>query len=58
MEKNKATVSKEDLKRFEEQQKVVAEIVTKFEEPSYTDSSPKHREYIVERMQLVSGGII
>ncbi|KFY05114.1 hypothetical protein O988_00245 [Pseudogymnoascus sp. VKM F-3808] len=53
MEKNKATVSKEDLKRFEEQQKVVAEIVTKFEEPSYTDSSPKHREYIVERMQLM-----
>ncbi|KFZ01372.1 hypothetical protein V501_10034 [Pseudogymnoascus sp. VKM F-4519 (FW-2642)] len=51
MEKNKATTSKEDLKRFEEQQKVVAEIVKKFEEPTYTDASPTDREYIVERMQ-------
>ncbi|KFZ19065.1 hypothetical protein V502_03850 [Pseudogymnoascus sp. VKM F-4520 (FW-2644)] len=51
MEKNKATVSKEDLKRFEEQQRVVEEIVKKFEEPTYTDASPTDREYIVERMQ-------
>lgn len=58
MEKNKATVSKEDLKRFEEQQRVVAEIVKKFEEPTYTDASPTDREYIVERMQSVSGGKI
>lgn len=58
MEKNKITISKEDLKRYEEQQKVVAEIVKKFEEPTYTDASPTDREYIVERMQSVSRGDI
>jgi peroxin-19 len=54
MEKNKDTVPKEDLKRYEEQQRVVAEIVAKFEEPTYKDENAKDREYIVERMQLVS----
>lgn len=58
MEKNKASTSKEDLKRFEEQQRVVEEIVKKFEEPTYTDACPTDREYIVERMQSVSGGKI
>ncbi|ELR04330.1 Peroxisome chaperone and import receptor [Pseudogymnoascus destructans] len=53
MEKNKAATSKEDLKRYEEQQKVVAEIVKKFEEPTYTDASPTDREYIVGLMQLM-----
>lgn len=54
LEKNKDTVSEEDKKRYEEQRVLVAEIVTKFEEPSYSDSNAQQREYIVERMQKVS----
>jgi peroxin-19 len=54
MDKNRASTSQEDLKRYEEQQRVVAEIVSRFEEPTYTDASASDREYIVERMQLVS----
>ncbi|KAI1211512.1 Pex19-domain-containing protein [Annulohypoxylon truncatum] len=51
MEKNKATLAKDDLKRYEDQQVLVAEMVTKFEEPTYTDSNVTDREYIVDRMQ-------
>ncbi|KAI1332948.1 Pex19 protein family-domain-containing protein [Xylariaceae sp. FL0255] len=51
MEKNKATLSKEDLTRFTEQQTLVKEIVGKFEEKSYSDSNVADREYIVDRMQ-------
>jgi peroxin-19 len=58
MEANKAKVSKEDLKRYEEQQTVVAEIVKKFEEKTYTDENVKDREYIVERMQKVCISIL
>lgn len=54
MDKNKATTGIADLTRYEEQQRIVAEIVTKFEEKTYTDASVPDREYIVERMQLVS----
>ena len=54
LEKNRATTPAEDLKRYDEQQVLVKEIVGKFEEPTYTDSNPKDREYIVERMQKVS----
>lgn len=54
IEKNKEKVAAGDLKRYQEQRVIVAEIVAKFEEPSYTDSNPAHREYIVERMQKVS----
>lgn len=54
MEKNKDTVAKDDLKRFQEQQVLVAEMVAKFEEPSYADSNAADREYIVDRMQKVS----
>lgn len=53
MEKNKATVSKEDFARYTEQQGLVSEIVKKFEEKSYADSNVADREYIVERMQKV-----
>lgn len=53
LEKNKDKVSEEDKKRYEEQRVIVAEIVAKFEEPSYSDSNPAQREYIVERMQKV-----
>ncbi len=52
--KNKDTLSKDDLKRYQDQQVYVAEMVAKFEEPTYTDSNTTDRQYIVERMQKVS----
>ncbi|KAK7755972.1 Peroxisome chaperone and import receptor [Diatrype stigma] len=48
---NKDTLSKEDLKRYQDQQVYVAEMVAKFEEPSYSDDHSADRQYIVERMQ-------
>ncbi|KAI0098076.1 Pex19 protein family-domain-containing protein [Nemania sp. FL0031] len=51
MDKNKDTLAKDDLKRYQEQQVLVSEMVTKFEEPKYSDSNPADREYIVDRMQ-------
>lgn len=49
--KNKDSTPAEDLKRYAEQQAIVAEIVAKFDEPSYSDSNATDREYIVDRMQ-------
>ena len=54
MVNNRAKTSAEELKRYEEQQKLVKEIVLRFEEPSYADSNTADREYIVDRMQKVS----
>lgn len=54
MSKNKDKVPKEDLKRYEEQQILVKQIVDKFEEPTFSDSNPKDREQIVDLMQKVS----
>ncbi|KAK4199399.1 Pex19 protein family-domain-containing protein [Triangularia verruculosa] len=51
LDKNRATTSPEDLKRYEEQQGLVAEIVAKFEEAGYSDEKAADREYIVDRMQ-------
>ncbi|KAI9789715.1 MAG: Peroxisome chaperone and import receptor [Peltula sp. TS41687] len=51
MEKNRATAAKDDLRRYEEQQGLVAEIVAKFEQRDYSDANVAYREYIVERMQ-------
>ncbi|KAL1304844.1 hypothetical protein AAFC00_003769 [Neodothiora populina] len=48
---NKDKCSKEDLARYEEQKKVVDEIVARFERKEYSDESTEDREYIVERMQ-------
>lgn len=48
---NKPSLSKDDLARYEEQQKVVGEIVARFDRPQYSDDSNDDREYIVERMQ-------
>lgn len=58
MEKNKDPTSKEDLARYEEQQKLVKEIVSRFERAGYTDDNAADREYIVERMQKVTSPII
>lgn len=46
-----ATTSKEDLDRYREQQRLVGEIVSKFEEKGYKDENAADREFIVERMQ-------
>lgn len=43
----------EEMLGFREQAKLVQEIVLKFEQPYYSDSSEVDREYIVERMQKV-----
>lgn len=56
LEKNKATVSAEDLARYKEQHRLAGEIVAKFEEKSYADSNAADREYIVDRMQKVCWG--
>lgn len=53
MSKNKDSTKQEDLRRYEEQQRLVGEIVGKFEGDGYSDSHPADREYIVERMQQV-----
>ncbi|KAL8968829.1 MAG: hypothetical protein Q9183_002284 [Haloplaca sp. 2 TL-2023] len=49
--KNKANVKAADLRRYEQQQQIVAEIVGKFEESTYSDDNTNDRQYIVERMQ-------
>lgn len=52
--KNSGTVPIEDMERFQKQAEIVKQIVTKFEERSFSDDDPKCREYIWERMQEVS----
>ncbi|CAH0005006.1 unnamed protein product [Clonostachys byssicola] len=51
LEKNRASTPADDLKRYDLQQKLVNEIVAKFEERTYSDSNAADREYIVDRMQ-------
>ncbi|SLM40920.1 Pex19 protein [Lasallia pustulata] len=51
MTKNRSSTKPDDLSRYEEQQRLVKEIVGKFEEKGYSDSNAADREYIVERMQ-------
>lgn len=53
MQKNESSIREDDLKRYRHQQRVVGEIVAKFNEQGYLDSNPKDREYIVDRMQQV-----
>jgi len=53
IEKNGQSVSKDDLKRYQEQQVLVKEIVARFERQGYTDENQQDRDYIVERMQKV-----
>ncbi|KAK8019833.1 Pex19 protein family-domain-containing protein [Apiospora arundinis] len=51
LEKNGAGLEAEDKKKYEEQSRLVREMVQKFEEPTYKDENVADREYIVERMQ-------
>jgi len=53
----KGTLSKEDLDRYREQQRLVGEIVGRFEKKGYSDDNAADREYIVERMQQVSSSL-
>lgn len=53
MSKNKDSVRKDDLRRYEDQQRLVIEIVAKFDDKRYTDSNTADRQYIIERMQQV-----
>ena len=53
MEKNRNITGPADLKRYEEQQRLVGEITGRFERPGYSDSNAADREFIVERMQKV-----
>lgn len=54
LEKNSTSVSADELQRFHEQQKLVGEIVARFEKPGYSDDNDQDREYIVDKMQKVS----
>lgn len=54
LEKKKGTLSAEDQERYTTQLSVVKEIVTKFEEPSYSDADEKDRAFVWEKMQKVS----
>lgn len=54
MQKNKDKEKREDLERYEEQQRLVGEIVGRFERKGYADENEGDREFIVERMQKVS----
>ena len=53
MSKHRESTPEDDLRRYEEQQRLVGEIVAKFEAKGYSDSNAADREYIVERMQKV-----
>lgn len=46
-----ATLAPADRARYTEQQRLVAEIVARFEQPGYSDTDPAARDYIWERMQ-------
>ncbi|KAJ9631965.1 Peroxisome chaperone and import receptor [Taxawa tesnikishii (nom. ined.)] len=51
LSRNKDTLKKEDLTRYQEQQKLVSEIVGRFERSGYSDDNVQDRDYIIERMQ-------
>lgn len=54
MREHESSVEAADLVRYREQERLVDEIVGKFDEKGYKDSNPADREFIVERMQKAS----
>ena len=58
MDKNRSVTSAKDLKRYEEQQRLAGEIVSRFNDEDYSDSNAADRQYIVERMQLVNQSVL
>lgn len=57
MQKNESSIKQVDLIRYRDQQRLVGEIVGKFNEKGYSDSNPADREFIVERMQQVNHSV-
>lgn len=53
MSDNKGSVQADDLLRYQRQQRLITEIVCKFEESTYSDANAEDREHIVKRMQEV-----
>ena len=53
MSENRGSTSPDDLRRYDDQQRLVGEIVEMFEQKNYSDSHAPDREFIVERMQQV-----
>lgn len=53
MSENRNITSADDLRRYDKQQRLVGEIVERFEEKNYSDSHAPDRDFIVERMQQV-----
>ena len=53
MAENRSSTNPDDLRRYDKQQRLVGEIVERFEEKSYSDSHASDREFVVERMQQV-----
>ncbi|KAF2155585.1 peroxin [Myriangium duriaei CBS 260.36] len=51
LEKNKDKTKADDLKRYEEQQRIVGDICARFERNGYSDENKEDRDYIVARMQ-------
>jgi len=51
MSKNRSSTAPSDLRRYEEQQRLVGDIVARFERKSYSDENVADREFIVECMQ-------
>lgn len=54
LQENRDKVSADELERYETQARLVGEIVSKFDEPDFSDDKPECRSYIWERMQAVS----
>jgi peroxin-19 len=57
MEAHQESEKADDLQRYREQQRLVGEIVARFERSGYSDDNEQDREYIVERMQKVRSNI-
>ena len=53
MDENRSSTEVNDLRRYDEQQRLVGEIVKRFEGENYSDSHASDREFIVERMHQV-----
>ena len=53
LEENRTKTKAEDLRRYEEQQKLVKQIVERFERKDYSDENAADRGFIVDRMQQV-----
>lgn len=53
LQENRDKVAADELERYETQARLVGEIVSKFDEPDFSDDKPECRSYIWDRMQAV-----